>query len=105
MNISKANCSASKWSNIDLACLGHVLLPQENLPANGELAHVKRLLAASAAHIAVKMQGCVRVTLKDGVVVAKPLSGRGGGNGLRICTEVAYPNNRNAQEGRIRYNA
>lgn len=53
---------------------------------NGEVAHIKRLLAASAAHIAVKMHGRIHVTLKDGVVVAKPLAGQEGGNGeLGIC--------------------
>ncbi|CAK9035768.1 unnamed protein product [Durusdinium trenchii] len=48
---------------------------QENLPVNGEVARIKRLLAASAAHIAVKMHGRAHVTLKDGVVVATPSSG------------------------------
>eukprot|EP00438_Fugacium_kawagutii_P000902 Skav225788 [mRNA] locus=scaffold2147:87050:89787:+ [translate_table: standard] len=51
----------------------------ENPHVNGEVAHIKRLLAASAAHIAVKMQGRIHVTLKDGVVVAKPSSGDSGG--------------------------
>eukprot|EP00438_Fugacium_kawagutii_P021529 Skav233414 [mRNA] locus=scaffold892:179264:181696:+ [translate_table: standard] len=49
-------------------------LSQDHVPVKGE-AHVQRLLAASAAHIAVHMQGQVRVALKDGVVMAKPLSG------------------------------
>eukprot|EP00438_Fugacium_kawagutii_P001126 Skav218117 [mRNA] locus=scaffold759:239295:250813:- [translate_table: standard] len=47
---------------------------KDHVPVKGE-AHVQRLLAASAAHIAVHMQGQVRVALKDGVVMAKPLSG------------------------------
>eukprot|EP00438_Fugacium_kawagutii_P001127 Skav218118 [mRNA] locus=scaffold759:258333:264065:- [translate_table: standard] len=46
----------------------------DHVPVKGE-AHVQRLLAASAAHIAVHMQGRIHVELKDGVVMAKPLSG------------------------------
>eukprot|EP00438_Fugacium_kawagutii_P028121 Skav229520 [mRNA] locus=scaffold887:77290:86147:+ [translate_table: standard] len=44
---------------------------QDPDPVDGEV-HLRRLLAASAAHIAVKMRGHLRVTLKDGAVVATP---------------------------------
>lgn len=46
-------------------------------------------LAAASAHIAVQMEGRVRVAFKDGIVVAKPISGSGeGGKVYRIRSWV-----------------